>query len=690
MSKTKTPAKPAKPAPESNNLEGTLILSILRGNKLINLDVGDKSDPYVRFHAMVGQNKLAAFQTKTIDNSLDPIWNERFSVYCDNIPSVDFTFDVYDEDAFGQHEHMGCAQVTVTKDTKFDKDQTLKLLTKPEKKEKKTKKEKELGTITISISYRKGEQINLNKEAEKRQESKKNWMELPSETKNSMKEWRANKDVFTECEEAKMAILISIYKNNFGCDTPVFEVEKKAIAMYNYQKSKWPVGADDIHTAKWFGRMKDKDGDFINEAKDVIQSICSFQQSKKSAFRDGYVNDPEGLFCEELKVWASTELALMSIDTAKPLLQKRVGYLEECLLVTDLFDRPSSLAQETIQMVIIKVRRILKYRAIANIDKENAHQNATRDFAAVKRHLTGLIRSGVKLLEHAFYCEAPEGVVSNAVRLRQFLQNDDNLRQVLGDELKAEEDRMRGISSTSSDGIWQQLDLRGEGLHDTRPFLEEVTVQSKEALANPLLPHVFSGDSSGIEEWFRGNAYITMHYLRAHGLMLEAGRLFVVLDKAANAAKTGGTLLVYGLANAQLNATLDSTKAIMDELKNELNTVSKIAECCFEELVMKNKATKERSDWMKHFKEVFPGIREVNNSVKQIQKDVSKIKQVANSMTLLERFQEAAKENDDFLSEADQFSERMAKVTGKPYEKPKPRELTAEDNEALKSLISGK
>jgi len=437
---------------------------------------------------------------------------------------------------------------------------------------------------------------------------------------------------------------------------------------------------------KWLQKTKGKDGDFINEAKDVIERVCAFQTAKKGSYRDGYMNDPEGLFCEELKTWASTELSILALSkNAQTLIQQRVGYLEECLLVSDLFDRPSGLAKSTIQQVIVEVRRILKYRAIANIEKELSHEDATRAFGDLKRHLAGLVRSCFKFLHHVFRCETQPDVVSTADRLLLTVEGDDNIRAVMGDELKSVKEKIDGISSSSSDGVWQSIDLREKGLKPTKELIDPC----RKDLTDPLLPFILKGSNAGVEEWFRGNAYIAHHFCRAHGLLLEAGRLFVVIEKAANAAKTGGTLLVFGLANAQLNATLDSTKAIMDVLKEEFNCVSKIAECCFEELVFANQATSARTEWITHFKNVFPGINEINEGVKTIQRDVAEIKQTANSMSLYDRFQKAADENAEFLNSADNFSQRMSEITGTPYQKPKPKELTSDDTQAWMRLIKG-
>jgi len=368
------------------------------------------------------------------------------------------------------------------------------------------------------------------------------------------------------------------------------------------------------------------------------------------------------------------------------LIQQRVGYLEECLLVTDLFDKPSFLAKATIQQVIIKVRRVLKYRAIANIEKELSHEDATRAFSNLKRHLGGLIRSCVKFLHHVFRCETPPNILCTADRLLLTIQSDENLRQVISDELKTVKDKIEGISHSSADSPWLTLDLREKGLKPTLQLIDP----AKTDLDDPVLPLVFLEETSGIEEWFCKNSYIARHFLRAHGLLLETGRLFVVIEKAANCAKTGGTLLVYGLANAQLNATLKSTKLIMNALKEEFNTVTKIAECCFEKLVFENRATKERTHWVSHFKNVFPGINEINASIKTIVHDVSEIKETANSMTLYERFQQAADENAEFLNSANDFSERISNVCGVPYTKPKPKDLTADDTAAWMRLIGEK
>jgi len=237
----------------------------------------------------------------------------------------------------------------------------------------------------------------------------------------------------------------------------------------------------------------------------------------------------------------------------------------------------------------------------------------------------------------------------------------------MGDELTKVMDSIQGVKSRNEK---YTFDLGARGLKSVLDFLDITKLSEND----PNLPNIFQGNLSGMEEFFRGNAFITYKYLKAHALLLELGKLFVVIEKAANCAKQGGTLLVYGVANAQLNALLDSTKQMIQAIRDEFTAVCKIAECAFEKLVYENKATVERSKWMGHFQHVFPASNMINESIKEVLHDVADIKATANAMTLYERFQKAQNDTADFLSSAEGFSQRTAAVLGQEYKKPEIKE----------------
>jgi len=234
----------------------------------------------------------------------------------------------------------------------------------------------------------------------------------------------------------------------------------------------------------------------------------------------------------------------------------------------------------------------------------------------------------------------------------------------VGDDLTKVLDQIGGVKVASQK---YSFDLGEKGMKNVSQFMDIPSLQEND----PLLSSIFVGPNSGVEEFFRANSFIAYKFLKAHALLLELGQLFIVIEKAANCAKQGGTLLVYGVANAQLNALLDSTKAMISAIRDEFTGVCKIAECAFEKLGFENKATAERSKWMVHFKHVFPASNLINEAVKEVLGDVNTIKQQANAMTLYERFQKAQNDTADFLSSAAGFSERTAAVLGQPYTPPK-------------------
>jgi len=403
-------------------------------------------------------------------------------------------------------------------------------------------------------------------------------------------------------------------------------------------------------------------------AQRIIGDIIKFQMDKKQrGMRDGYLNDPENLFCEEIKNWCSDLLCTWEISkTAQNHISLRIGYLEECLLVPDLFDKPSTLGNATIQQCIVITRRILKYQVLADIEKELATEDAGRAFEELRKHCVRLIYNCYQFLAHVFRAEV-EGTVTAADKLLKTLQEDPLLSKVMGDDLTKVMDSISGVKGLSEK---YSFDLREKGLKPVLSFLDIPSLSEED----PCLPFIFTGPTSGVEEFFRGNSFISYKFLKAHALLLELAKLFVVIEKAANCAKQGGTLLVYGVANAQLNALLDSTKAMIQAIREEFTGVCKIAECAFEKLVFENKATVERSKWMKHFKHVFPASNQINEAVKEVLADVSHIKQSANSMTLYERFQKAQNDTADFLSSAEDFSQRTATVLNQPYVKPQIKE----------------
>ncbi|UJR10959.1 hypothetical protein I4U23_015144 [Adineta vaga] len=96
---------------------GVLEVIIVEGRRLKDKDAIGQSDPFIEIYT----DKKYKQRTTTIQNSNDPVWNERFTF---NIHSGDDTihFDVYDSDVAGK-DSIGNGKVKlkhVFDDGKFD------------------------------------------------------------------------------------------------------------------------------------------------------------------------------------------------------------------------------------------------------------------------------------------------------------------------------------------------------------------------------------------------------------------------------------------------------------------------------------------------------------------------------------------------------------------------------------------
>ncbi|CAF4635400.1 unnamed protein product, partial [Rotaria sp. Silwood1] len=97
--------------------EGTLEVIVVEGRELKDRDIVGQNDAYIEIYT----EKKYKQRTKTISNTNNPVWNERFTF---NVHKGDDTihFDVYDADVVGK-DAIGSCKVKlkhVFDDGKFD------------------------------------------------------------------------------------------------------------------------------------------------------------------------------------------------------------------------------------------------------------------------------------------------------------------------------------------------------------------------------------------------------------------------------------------------------------------------------------------------------------------------------------------------------------------------------------------
>eukprot|EP00339_Tiarina_fusa_P022820 CAMPEP_0117028992 /NCGR_PEP_ID=MMETSP0472-20121206/21031_1 /TAXON_ID=693140 ORGANISM="Tiarina fusus, Strain LIS" /NCGR_SAMPLE_ID=MMETSP0472 /ASSEMBLY_ACC=CAM_ASM_000603 /LENGTH=349 /DNA_ID=CAMNT_0004736633 /DNA_START=30 /DNA_END=1079 /DNA_ORIENTATION=+ len=91
----------------------TIRVNIIRGSNLIAADLGGSSDPYAIIK--VGSQTQFASQSKTrvVKKSLNPEWNEFFTLHVNNPQTEKLLIEVKDKDKIGKDDSLGTAQMTL-------------------------------------------------------------------------------------------------------------------------------------------------------------------------------------------------------------------------------------------------------------------------------------------------------------------------------------------------------------------------------------------------------------------------------------------------------------------------------------------------------------------------------------------------------------------------------------------------
>ncbi|XP_074546376.1 rabphilin-3A isoform X2 [Halichoeres trimaculatus] len=95
---------------------------IIKAKGLKPMDSNGLADPYVKLHLLPGASKSNKLRTKTLKNTLNPVWNETLvyhGITDDEMTRKTLRLSVSDEDKFGHNEFIGETRVALKK-LKFD------------------------------------------------------------------------------------------------------------------------------------------------------------------------------------------------------------------------------------------------------------------------------------------------------------------------------------------------------------------------------------------------------------------------------------------------------------------------------------------------------------------------------------------------------------------------------------------
>ncbi|KAF8393146.1 hypothetical protein HHK36_021387 [Tetracentron sinense] len=88
---------------------GTLEVKLVQAKELTNKDIIGKSDPYAVLYVRPLRDRMKT--SKTINNQLNPVWNEHFEFIVEDPSTQHLVVKVFDDEGIQASELIGCAQV---------------------------------------------------------------------------------------------------------------------------------------------------------------------------------------------------------------------------------------------------------------------------------------------------------------------------------------------------------------------------------------------------------------------------------------------------------------------------------------------------------------------------------------------------------------------------------------------------
>ncbi|XP_059431941.1 synaptotagmin-5-like [Corylus avellana] len=91
---------------------GILEVKLVQAKELTNKDIIGKSDPYAELYVRPLRDRMKT--SKTINNDLNPIWNEHYEFIVEDASTQHLVVKVYDNEGVQASELLGCAQILLS------------------------------------------------------------------------------------------------------------------------------------------------------------------------------------------------------------------------------------------------------------------------------------------------------------------------------------------------------------------------------------------------------------------------------------------------------------------------------------------------------------------------------------------------------------------------------------------------
>ncbi|KAI3446864.1 hypothetical protein Pfo_003529 [Paulownia fortunei] len=91
---------------------GTLEVKLVQAKELTNKDIIGKSDPFAVLYVRPLRDRMK--KSRTINNQLNPVWNEHFEFVIEDASTQHLVVKIYDDEGLQSAELIGCAQIQLT------------------------------------------------------------------------------------------------------------------------------------------------------------------------------------------------------------------------------------------------------------------------------------------------------------------------------------------------------------------------------------------------------------------------------------------------------------------------------------------------------------------------------------------------------------------------------------------------
>jgi hypothetical protein len=77
---------------------------------------------------------------------------------------------------------------------------------------------------------------------------------------------------------------------------------------------------------------------------------------------------------------------------------------------------------------------------------------------------------------------------------------------------------------------------------------------------------------------------VAEQFVKSHASLQELAKFVQIIIKAERCAGGGGDLLIYGFANKQLNALLETYRALVKSVRSQFEVLMRISELRFQQV----------------------------------------------------------------------------------------------------------